>query len=147
MTTCYFFDTSALVKRYHVEIGSDKVDKVFNDEDGIFLISELAIVELASALQRKKSRGEITATDMNNTLARFAESVLRNLIVVGFRSGFIQRARDLVLKHDLRTLDAFQLAAALEFEPLSPIFVCADDRLSDVARTVGFTVLNPRLSF
>ena len=26
----YFFDTSALVKRYHVEEGSEKVDEIFN---------------------------------------------------------------------------------------------------------------------
>ena len=146
MTTYYFLDTSALVKRYHIEAGSDKVDEVFDDEDGVFLISGLTIVELASALQRKKNRGEVTATDMDNALAQFAVSVLQDLIVVGFRSGFIQRARALVLERNIRTLDALQLAAVLEFEPLAPVFVCADDRLSGAARAVGFTVLNPQSS-
>lgn len=146
MIAYYFFDTSALVKRYHVEAGSAKVDEVFDDEEGVFLISELTVVELTLALQRKRSRGEITATDMDNALAQFAVSVLRDLIVVGFRSGFIQRARDLVLKRNIRTLDALQLAAALEFEPLAPVFVCADDRLNDAAEAVGFTVLNPQSS-
>jgi len=27
----YFFDTSALVKRYHVETGSEKVDEILYD--------------------------------------------------------------------------------------------------------------------
>ncbi|MEA3396211.1 MAG: type II toxin-antitoxin system VapC family toxin [Chloroflexota bacterium] len=147
MTTYYFFDTSALVKRYHVEAGSDKVDEVFDDEEGVFLISELTIVELASALQRKQNRGEVTATDVDNALALFAASVLRDLIVVGFSSGFIQQARTLVLEHNLRTLDALQLTAVLEFESLAPVFVCADDRLADAAEAIGFTVLNPQLSF
>jgi len=108
MTTYYFFDTSALVKRYHIKAGSDRVDEVFDDEEGIFLISDL--------------------------------------IVVGFRSGFIQQARALVLERNIRTLDALQLAAVLEFEPLAPVFVCADDRLNDAAGAVGFTVLNPQSS-
>ena len=28
----YFFDTSALAKRYHYEVGSDKVDKILADQ-------------------------------------------------------------------------------------------------------------------
>jgi hypothetical protein len=36
----YFFDTSALVKRYHVEEGSEKIDQIFNDPEGIFAIAE-----------------------------------------------------------------------------------------------------------
>jgi hypothetical protein len=31
----YFFDTSALVKRYHIEEGSEKVDEIFNDPGGL----------------------------------------------------------------------------------------------------------------
>ncbi len=56
----FLFDTSALVKRYHVEVGSDKVDEIFDDPDNVLIISELAIVEVTSALQRKRNQGEIT---------------------------------------------------------------------------------------
>lgn len=145
MTTFYFLDTSALVKRYHTEAGSDKVNEIFDDEDGIILISELAIVEIASALQRKKSRKEITASAMQDALAQFASDTLQQLIVVGFRSGFIQRAKDLVLQHNLRTLDSLQLAAVLGFSPLSPMFVCADEPLCKAAESVGLTTLNPQV--
>lgn len=141
--TFYFFDTSALVKRYHVEPGSERVNAIFADQDNILIILELAIVELASALQRKRNQGEITPQAMNDALAHFAHEVLTDLIVAGFRSGFIQQARDLVLQHGLRTLDALQLTSALEFKALSPVFVCGDVSLRQTASNVGLAVLDP----
>lgn len=51
--TFYFFDTSALVKRYHLEPSSERVNAILDDQDNLLIISELALVELASALQRK----------------------------------------------------------------------------------------------
>ena len=73
--TFYFFDTSALVKRYHQEIGSEQVNAIFDDQDNILIISELALVELASALRRKQNQGEITIQALNDTLAHFAHIV------------------------------------------------------------------------
>jgi len=96
----YFFDTSALVKRYHLEPGSERVNAILDDQNNVPIISELAIVELVSALRRKRNRGEITPQAMDDALAHFAHAVLSDLIVAGFRSGFIQQARDLVLPHN-----------------------------------------------
>ena len=143
--TFYFFDTSALVKRYHLEPSSERVNAIFDDQDNILIIWELALVELASALQRKRNRGEITLQAMNDALAQFANEVLSDLIVTGFRSGFIQQARDLVLQHSLRTLDALQLTSASEFRTLSPVFLCADAGLRRAASDVGLVVLDPEV--
>lgn len=139
----FLFDTSALVKRYHIEPGSDKVDEIFEDTDNVLVISELALVEVTSALLRKRNRGEITASAMKNALAQFARDVLSELIVADLTSNIVRQARELVLAHNLKTLDALQLAFALEFQVLKPIFVCADARLRDAAQAAGLTVLNP----
>ncbi len=139
----YFFDTSALVKRYHWEPGSDQVNAIFEDPDNVLIISELALVEMASALQRKRNRGEITPLVMNEALAQFAHTVLNDLVVAGFRSGFIQQARNLVLQHSIRTLDALQLTSALGFRALPVVFVCADDKLRQAASREGLAVLDP----
>jgi predicted nucleic acid-binding protein len=142
--TFFFFDTSALVKHYHQEIGSEIVDDIFQDEDAVLLISGLAIVEVASMLSRKRNRGEITDAAMQHALAQFARDVLQELIVLGFQSGFIQQARDLIVQHrNLRTLDSLQLSAVLHVRSLDPTFVCADNQLAEVARAVGLTVINP----
>jgi predicted nucleic acid-binding protein len=139
----FLFDTSALVKRYHVEAGSDKVDDIFDNPDSVLIISELALVEVTSALQRTLNQGEITARAMENALAQFARDVLSELIVVELTSKLVRRARRLILEYDLRTLDALQLASALEFRMLNPTFVCADAKLRDAAQAAGMTVINP----
>ena len=50
----YFFDTSALVKRYKVEIGTLEVDLIVESalRDGALWITMLTWVELTSALIR-----------------------------------------------------------------------------------------------
>jgi hypothetical protein len=49
------------------------------------------------------------------------------------------------MSRPLRTLDAIQLAVALHFHRPFPIdhFVCADQRLCDVATLEGLNVINP----
>lgn len=143
--TFYFFDTSALVKHYHQESGTEAVDEIFYDRNAFLLISELTIVEIASALSRKRNRGEITVEAMQRALAQFAQDSQEELVIFGFQSGFIQQARDLIIQHaELRTLDSLQLSVALHLQSLAPTFVCADSRLSKVARDLGFTVLEPQ---
>jgi predicted nucleic acid-binding protein len=58
--TVYFLDTSALVKRYHREPGSDAIAALFAEQDRRIIISELSIIEFGSALSKKVREGEIT---------------------------------------------------------------------------------------
>lgn len=85
---------------------------------------------------------------MENALAQFARDVLSELIVADLTSDLVHGAREMVLKHNLRTLDALQLAFALEFQALkpTPAFVCADVRLRDAAQAAELTVLDPETS-
>lgn len=55
------------------------------------------------------------------------------------------RAFDLVLEDDLRTLDSLQLGAALELKTtdIEITFVCADEKLVDVARKHNLPAMNP----
>jgi predicted nucleic acid-binding protein len=53
-------------------------------------------------------------------------------------------AKNLIETENLRTLDALQLASALVWcyeKPKGRIFVCSDDKLSEAAKKIGFTVL------
>ena len=58
MTYC-FFDTSALVKRYYPESGTETVDELVEDPDRVVIITTLSVVETASAFRRKYNRDEI----------------------------------------------------------------------------------------
>ncbi|MDA3915744.1 MAG: type II toxin-antitoxin system VapC family toxin [Deltaproteobacteria bacterium] len=55
----YFLDTSAIVKRYHSEEGSDFIDRLFAKAGAEFIISDISIIEFYSALSLKVRVGEI----------------------------------------------------------------------------------------
>ena len=55
----YYFDTSALVKRYHREVGTEIVDSIIESDAEIYF-SSIAIAETVSALVRLKERGLIS---------------------------------------------------------------------------------------
>lgn len=54
----YFFDASALVKRYHTELGSQKINQFFKDESRHF-IAELTVIEIHAAFSKKRLMNEI----------------------------------------------------------------------------------------
>ncbi|MEM2190874.1 MAG: type II toxin-antitoxin system VapC family toxin [Archaeoglobaceae archaeon] len=68
-----FLDTSALVKRYHKESGSEIIDEIF--EKFVIAISELSIVELVSALNRKLAENMISGDDLRIALSKFYEDL------------------------------------------------------------------------
>jgi hypothetical protein len=49
------------------------------------------------------------------------------------------------MSRQLRSLDALQLAVALRLHQAMPIdqFICADQKLCDIARLEGLPVINP----
>ena len=59
MAATYYFDTSALVKRYHVEKGTSHLDAVFAEPDATFIIASITIAELTVAIARGHAEGGI----------------------------------------------------------------------------------------
>jgi hypothetical protein len=55
----YFFDTSALVKRYHAENGTPEVRRLMTEPDAQCLISRLATVEMLSGFAGKVAQASI----------------------------------------------------------------------------------------
>jgi predicted nucleic acid-binding protein len=143
-----FFDTSALVKRYYEEAGSETVDELVEAEGNEVVITSLSVVETASALRRKQNRGEITSRDVDRLLGAFFEEALDEFVVLPVDESFSGTALDLVLEADLRTLDSLQLAAALSIssDTSGPVFVCANRDLVDVAARRGLETQNPESS-
>lgn len=57
--TRYFFDTSALVKRYHPEPGTQRVLAIFSEPAATVRVSRLALVECVSAFCLKVRAGQL----------------------------------------------------------------------------------------
>ncbi len=143
----YFFDTSALVKRYHKEGGTDVIDRIFESDDGVVVISSLSIVEAISAFKRKVSIREITRNDLNVFISKFFSDVLKDFLVLELNEKHIPRAIKLVTERDLRTLDSLQLSIAIDLKDVDSVFVCSDSDLCTVAKREGLNVINPTIQF
>jgi len=139
----YFLDTSALVKRYHQETGTKIIDKIFDSEEKVIIISNISISEFVSALNRKKNEKEITQDDLDVVLSKFYSDVMEEFTVLGIGDSHIISSINLVLQHNLKALDSFQLAVALELEDLNITFVSADNKLCETAKKEGLKTINP----
>ena len=67
----YFFDTSALIKLYHHEEGTQSVERMFDQVICSIIISELATIEIYSGLARKLRMQEITKQAKHEAIQNF----------------------------------------------------------------------------
>jgi predicted nucleic acid-binding protein len=146
----YFLDTSALVKHYHAEVGTPVVRAIVAEPGGEILISRLAAVEMLSASASKVRTGVFPVAGFQRLCGLFRADVKRRMLrPVRMLNADYQLAGDLIGLHgtsrQFRTLDALHLAAALRTHRAMTIdrFVCADQRLCDIAATEGLAVINP----
>ena len=143
----YFLDTSALAKRYIPEIGSEWiVGWIEPDFHNTILISELATVEFISVIMRREREGHISSSNRLKLQNDFLFHVQQQYVMIELDSDVLMMARELLVKHPLRALDALQLASAVQASislDIEPIFVSGDVRLLEAAAAEDFEVENP----
>jgi predicted nucleic acid-binding protein len=152
--TTYYLDTSALVKRYIDEAGSDWVRTTLSQSPlpSVILVN-LAIVEMTSALARRRREGLLTPAEYAQIQDAFRSDCLNEYRIVAAVDGIIGEANRLLERHPLRAYDAVHLATAivanrhLLADGLAPlVFLSADDCLNDAASAEEIAVHNPNLS-
>lgn len=143
MAGTYYLDTSALVKRYHLEPGTVHLDTVFGESEATFIIASITIAELTSALARKHVEGTISRQALLHTLSKFSEDLLVDFWILDVERRHIHDAQQLILRYGLRTLDALQLALLLVTKELSPVFLSSDGPLLAAARAEGIAAEDP----
>jgi predicted nucleic acid-binding protein len=139
-----FFDTSALVKRYYEEPGTERVDELIED-DRVVAITSLAVIETISAFRRKYNRDDISESALDTLLAAFFEEALSDFVILPMDESIQEFSFSLILEDDLRTLDSLQLSAALSMTAgdTDVAFVSADSELISVADRRGLDTINP----
>jgi predicted nucleic acid-binding protein len=142
----FFFDTSALVKFFYVESGTELVTQIMEHTASEIWISDLARLEFISAIYRRfrnKSLDEIKL----HTATTYFEKQLISFNVEPLNQLVIDEAGLLLKKYGkiygLRTLDALHLATYSLISEQGWCFVTSDTVLADVAKLAGFLSLNP----
>ena len=151
MVNIYYFDTSAIAKRYVQEIGSNWVQAVVDPMNNpILFVSRITWVELLSAITRLQREQKLTQTNMNEIVRAMQYDFEKQYRIVESTQAVIREAGQLVQQHPLRTYDAIQLASASQVYPLTQqlpslgfTFVSADNRLVTVAQSLNWQVVNP----
>jgi len=108
-------------------------------------------VELESVLAIKMRTGEIDAQSLEIARRRFRADPAQQRIRVApsVNEGHFQTARKLLIRYGvtegLRTLDALQLAVALDLKQMGhiTILVAADQRFCLIASLAGCAAVNP----
>ena len=133
-----YCDTSALLKLYLRESGSEEFNALTEGRDDV-LVSELTVTEAVSALARHLRQGSIT----REAVGRIRHAIVRGLDDGTYRRVDLtpevhRRAEHLLVSRTeipLRAADALHLALAMSVRAAS--LASFDRRLSSAARAVG----------
>jgi predicted nucleic acid-binding protein len=152
VVNAYFLDTSALVKRYVPEIGSDWILSITDPAtDNDLAISQITWVEVHSAFARRLRDGSLSAQRFDLIAQKVREDFENEYRVIDVDQTLIETATELVMQHPLRAYDSVQLASALRFQSTTLVsvpntqlvFVSADNRLLNIAHSEGLATDNP----
>lgn len=138
-----YLDTSAFLKLYIRENGSEFVQQLLESQDAPIPIADVLEWEFSNALRLKVFWGELDAAMVDHMMKLFDDRLLRGQYVTAAldRSLLTRDVRELS-RHSTtvgsRTVDVVHVAIAhqLNAEP----FVTFDDRQAELARTAGLTL-------
>ena len=144
----YYLETSALVKLYVYETGTERLlGLTASDAGHRFAILSLAQVEFRAAIRRRQRGGEIPDNAADELIESFRRHAEGKFLIQSFSDSLLDVASALIDSYPLRAYDAAQLAGYLVLRSISgteePTFVCADKVLLATASNEGCPVLDP----
>jgi len=138
-----YLDTSALIKRFVTEKGSDLVRTIFIRETPV-ATAKIAYAEVYAGLARKHREGHLSAAGYRLACRQFG-SDWDAYVRVDLRDEILILARDLIQRHPLKGFDGIHLASALSLKNAldeDDLFVAADNRLLRAAGAEGLNTVN-----
>ena len=151
--TVFYLDTSAIVKRYRTEKGTELIDRLFKEIETSkhrLATSFLPVLEFVSALRRLVKAKEISQEIFIDSLARFVADLETYFAISPVDDTTISKSIFLIIKHAIKTADSIHLASAIELREVLRkseerlIFVGDDEELCTTALNEGTDVINPR---
>jgi uncharacterized protein len=140
-----YFDTSALVKRYVKEKGSDAVKSLIEQGENI-ATSKLAYPEILSAFGRKHRAGELARGPFQGLVDQFLAD-WNSVFVVELHDELLPTVKLLLAKYPLKGADTVHLSSALWLKRAVQIdltFVASDITLLKAAQGERLKVIDPQ---
>jgi hypothetical protein len=147
-----YLDSSALVKRYLVEVGTPWVQAWCDDPTQVVATAEIGLVEIAAAFAGKLRGGHITSAQYYGARTDLATDARDEYALVTVNRAVVDEAIELTARYRLRGYDAVHLTCALvlnraliahHLPPL--VFLSADDDLLKAAAAESLPTDNPNL--
>ena len=144
-----YIDTSAFVKRYHHESGSEKIENLFKEAmqgKKTIYISYWVISETINALDKHQRRGEFTSDNLKKVLGALFYDVYNGmkkgyLVVAEITPEILTASWEYIVGEHLSAGDAIHLVTALYYGCTE--FIASDKRLLKVAEKKGLKIMNP----
>jgi len=144
-----FFDTSAVVKAYVTENGSDEVRAMVAALKGSLYLTPHVVLEVLSAFAKKMRSDELTK-GVYRVVRRAFLSELSTLNVLPVEAEVFTAAGDLIDRHRriaAGAMDILHIASALQLQatlPHKPLIVTSSDRaFLSAARAAGLPTFDP----
>lgn len=143
----YYLDTSALVKLYVREPGTEQMLRLADPAGGHTLaILGLARVEFHAAIRLRERLGDVTREIGDYVIGTLEEHIANFYLVQPLTDLVLEEATALVSRHALRAYDAVQLAGHILLRARlgrPATFVCSDHQLLKAAKDEGVTAIDP----
>lgn len=131
-----FFDSSAFVKRYVSETGTEDV-LAWCDRASEIGLSGIALPEIVSAFCRLRREGSIDDTQYR-TLKSLLLADIEDAAVCDLTPEVLARSIACLETNILRGMDAIHIGSAVALK--ADVFISADQRQRDAARRAGLRV-------
>ena len=128
-----FFDSSAFVKRYIAEEGSDKVEEICQETDELALCV-ICVPEILSALNRRVREKSVNRADYAAVRSQLLDDV-RDAQIINLTDDVIAYTMLVLEQNPVRAMDALHIASAKAWK--ADLFVTADKDQSRAARSMG----------
>jgi uncharacterized protein len=152
----YFFDSSALVKRYTPEDGTKWVQALTDPAVGNDIyIARITGAETIAAIRKKVRNRQVDESDAKKVITDFRRDFTNQYQIIEITDQVVSRAMSLIESHILAGYDGVQLAASMEINdellaigmPVVGVpaltLISADNQLTTAAGEEGLVVEDP----
>ena len=138
-----YLDTSAMLKRYVTEQGTESIDLIYDKaETGelVITISLWNIGEALDVLDEKRRKGWLTQKEFEQALKIFADELLKlirlkSIEIVPVHTQILIETWNLLMTHHVYEADALQMATCIKSK--NSALISSDEKLVQISRKTG----------